>query len=241
MNDKVKQKKLYNTLICLLAFGSVVLAFIDFSKGLDRILTVLDYVIYWIFVIDYVTRLLISEKKIDFVKSNVIDLISIIPFNSAFRALRTLKIFKAAKLLKLVRVGSFAVRGLSRAKRFLNVNGLKYVILICASAIVTSSIAMTAIEKMKFEDALWWSFVTATTVGYGDLSPTTNAGRVIASILMLVGIGLIGALTSSITTYFLRENNNSFSSDRVDMVMSLYEQLSDAEKEAFQELTKKKP
>jgi len=44
---------------------------------------------------------------------------------------------------------------------------------------------------MSFSDALWWSFVTTTTVGYGDLSPVSGTGRFIASLLMIVGIGLI--------------------------------------------------
>lgn len=59
------------------------------------------------------------------------------------------------------------------------------------------------LEKMSFQDALWWSFVTTTTVGYGDLSPVTGLGRIVAAVLMLVGIGLIDSLTSSITTFFI--------------------------------------
>lgn len=91
-------------------------------------------------------------------------------------------------------------------------------------------------EQMKFQDALWWSFVTATTVGYGDLSPATNAGRIVASLLMLVGIGLIGSLTSSITSFFLHPvEEKTFSSDKVEMVLTMYQSLTDEEKEAFKQ------
>lgn len=53
-------------------------------------------------------------------------------------------------------------------------------------------------------DALWWSIVTCTTVGYGDISPSTLPGRIIAVFLMIVGIGLISMLTGTITTYFTK-------------------------------------
>jgi chorismate synthase len=61
-------------------------------------------------------------------------------------------------------------------------------------------------EKMSFGDALWWSIVTCTTVGYGDYFPTSSIGRIFAVLLMLFGITLIGMLTGSITTYFTKQN-----------------------------------
>lgn len=54
----------------------------------------------------------------------------------------------------------------------------------------------------SFVDAIWWTFVTATTVGYGDISPATGIGRIIASILIkTTGIGFIGMLTGTIATF----------------------------------------
>jgi voltage-gated potassium channel len=112
--------------------------------------------------------------------------------------------------------------------------------MICAGAIVTSAVLMTYFERMKFTDALWWAFVTATTVGYGDLSPATGMGRIIASLLMLVGIGLIGSLTSSITSYFMNDSqSDSCDNDKIDMVLTLYEKLSDTEKSEFLKKIKK--
>jgi voltage-gated potassium channel len=57
----------------------------------------------------------------------------------------------------------------------------------------------------NFGDALWWATVTVTTVGYGDKTPTSAGGRRVALVLMLVGIGLIGALTATVASYFVEE------------------------------------
>ena len=99
---------------------------------------------------------------------------------------------------------------------------------------------MTYFEGMKFQDALWWSFVTTTTVGYGDLSPATSAGRIVASFLMLVGIGLIGSLTSTITSFFLQnQSSDACDSEKVDMVIALYDKLSNGEQELFRKMITK--
>lgn len=171
---------------------------------------------------DYLLRLILSHDKATFVKSNIFDLIAIIPFNSAFRVFRFLKISKALRFTKLLKIASVSVRGTSKIKKFLNTNGFKYVLCLSIGIVMVSTFAMMYFEGMIFQDALRWSFVTATTVGYGDLSPSTAAGRVIASLLMLVGIGFIGSLTSSITSFFLDKDTPDYSSDKVDMVMALY-------------------
>jgi voltage-gated potassium channel len=54
-----------------------------------------------------------------------------------------------------------------------------------------------------FGDALWWAIVTSTTVGYGDLAPVSIVGRLVAVVLMIVGIGALGMITGSIATHFL--------------------------------------
>jgi voltage-gated potassium channel len=58
----------------------------------------------------------------------------------------------------------------------------------------------------SFGDALWWSVVTATTVGYGDVSPISTEGRLIAVVLMLTGIGVIGVFTASVASLFFEQD-----------------------------------
>lgn len=85
---------------------------------------------------------------------------------------------------------------------------LLYYLYISIVVILTTSSLYSISEKVSFSTAVWWSIVTSTTVGYGDISPTTLSGRLAAIIDMLIGIGLIGMLTSSITGYFSKNDDN---------------------------------
>ncbi|WP_322545968.1 potassium channel family protein, partial [Clostridium perfringens] len=67
--------------------------------------------------------------------------------------------------------------------------------------IVLGAVFIALLEDISFGDAIWWSFVTFTTVGYGDVLLTTNLGRIVAILLMIFGIGFIGVTTSTIAAY----------------------------------------
>lgn len=242
VSNAVSKKKriIYNTFMGLLAVSSVIFAVIDLFTGLSETQKSVDIVIYFIFVFDYIIRLIISKTKIGFIKNNILDLIAIIPFNSAFRVFRILKISKLVrmtKIFKLAKLGTLAVRGVKRAKNFLNTNGFKYMLLLVIILMAFGAIGISYAEKMSFSDSLWWSFVTVTTVGYGDISPSTNAGRLIATVLMLVGIGLIGSLTSTITSFFFKKANSfqafEANSAKVNMALVVYNELTEAEKMEF--------
>jgi len=58
-----------------------------------------------------------------------------------------------------------------------------------------------------FRDAMWWAVVTTTTVGYGDYTPVTAAGRIIATAVMIVGVGLIGTVSASVASWFVRRHS----------------------------------
>lgn len=232
------KEKLYYLLIAVLCVVSVVFAVLDYTRGLTRAEQITDWTIYAFFVIDYVVRFIIADDKRVFFKENIFDLIAIIPVNSAMRVFRLARFVKLLRFVKLFRIGALSGRFAKRSSRFLDTNGFKYVLMICAIAILVASVAMTYFENMKFADALWWSFVTATTVGYGDLSPASGAGRIIACCLMLVGIGLIGSLTSTITSFFLKDATKKPSSDKVEMVVAMYDMLNDEEKKEFLEVVK---
>lgn len=220
----VKLNFVYDFVFCILAIVAVYISICDLVSGCSEFQIIVDNVITVLFILDYFIRLIISKNKKEFIKQNVLDLIAIIPFNSLFKVFRVFKILKVLRVLKLARISAYFARLYKHIKFFFDINGLKYMVVICVICIVSGGIAIHFAEGMSIPDGLWWSFVTATTVGYGDISPSTPVGRVIASILMLVGIGLIGALTSTITALFFQKHEQKTNAKQ-DIIKSIQNQL----------------
>lgn len=200
-------KAIYETVIILLAVLSVVLAVYDIYYGAKPWMNVLDLLIWGIFVLDYGVRMWKAPKKLRFFLHNIPDLIAILPFFLFLRVLRfarIAKIVKITKVTKCFRGFSFLIRILKYCTRIMRTHGIRFVILVTILVVASGGIAIHYIEGLSIMDSLWWAFVTAATVGYGDLSPSTNAGRIVAVLLMITGIGLIGSLTSTITSALLK-------------------------------------
>lgn len=185
---------LYDALMIGLALLVVALLLVE-DTGWAR---TVNLVIWGVFVADYVGRLLLSTDKKAFFRANIVELIAIIPADQ-FRALRLLRV------LRLLRAVSVLSRVLHDLRGIRDTNGLGWVLLVTFGVISASAGTVRFLEPSitTWSDAFWWATVTATTVGYGDISPESAAGRVVAVVLMIVGIGTIGMLTASIATYFL--------------------------------------
>ena len=222
---------IYDITFCILALVAVYISLCDISSGCTSFQIKIDNIISVIFIIDYVIRFITWKKKNDFVKNNILDLIAIIPLTSLFKIFRIFKVLKVLRILKflrLARLSAYFARFFKRAKFFFNVNGLKYMVFASLSCIIAGGIAIHFVEGMSFFDGLWWSFVTATTVGYGDISPATPAGRVIAAVLMIVGIGLIGSLTSTLTALFFQNHEETAKRSAQDEILkTIQNQLDD--------------
>jgi voltage-gated potassium channel len=87
-------------------------------------------------------------------------------------------------------------------------NALGWVLAACALVVVlgAGTVMVAEPDLGHCGDAVWWAVVTATTVGYGDIAPVTLAGRAVAVVLMIVGIGTLGMITGSIATYFVGQH-----------------------------------
>jgi voltage-gated potassium channel len=153
----------------------------------------------WVaFVIDFSVRLWFHEDKAKFLKSNIIELLALLV--PAFRSFRMLRVITALGIL-------------TRVVQSLQARVNLYIAIILPMMIFAGSLGVYEAERyakgasiLNFPDALWWSVVTAFTVGYGDLTPVTLEGRVIAVLLMLGGFGLISVVTANLASYFLRSN-----------------------------------
>lgn len=239
-----KKQIIYDLIFAILAIIAITITILDLagkvSLETNTPLRCIDNAILYTFIADYFIRLIFAKDKKHFFKTNIPDLIAIIPFNSLFKVFRIAKLLrltklskvtKLTKLTKLIRFFGVSGKFYKYAKKFLKKNGLIYMLLFTVIVIIFGAIGLSVTESYSFSDSIWWSFVTATTVGYGDFAPATHIGRIIAAILMIVGIGTIGMLTGTIATFFLTEEKNIDNSKPIENLISQCTDLTDIEKE----------
>ena len=234
-----KQHKGYDIIISSLAVISVLLILIDFSDGLAPWQFTLNRAIWVIFIADYIVRLKNSRHKRWYFFYNIWDLLSLLPFHGIFPPCRILAADRILKVLNLAKIFTFLVRPLKKASRFLDTNGFKYVLMATGVLILTGGVLIHFAEGMNIGDGIWWAFVTATTVGYGDISPSTFYGRFIAMVLMLVGIGLLGSVTSTLTSFFLENESRQPSSVKdqtIDLIKERLEHFDQLSQEDVEEI-----
>ena len=170
----------------------------DASDRARSIAAFAEDIIIALFAAELLIRVAVAERRLAYLRHHWLDvLIVVIPF---IRPLRLLRIVRVLPVLARVTVGLRRVMGSYRGT---------YVLLIALAAIVTSALLVTAFERngggsiKDFDDALWWSVTTITTVGYGDTFPVTPEGRAVAVFLMVIGIALYGMITAGVAAYFV--------------------------------------
>lgn len=216
---QIFKSKYYDISIITLSIVSIIMVILDFSSVInitEQPFVIFDTVILIIFATDYVGRLAYAEEKKKFFLTNIFDLIAIIPFSSIFSFFRVARVFRIAKISRISRLSRLiGVTGkLSRnLNGFLKTNGFINVLYISVVLILVSATIYSIAENVPFFDSLWWAFVTTTTVGYGDISPSSSLGKIAAILLMFLGIGFIGLLTSTITEFFNGNKDKQESSE----------------------------
>lgn len=222
--------EMFNVILVLIA---VTFAFLDLIGKISIIesskLLIIENSILAIFTIDYITRLYLSQNRKSYIKNHVFDLIAIIPFSSLFRTFKFVSIIRffqmseMVQVIKLLRLFAFLNKLRWKMSVFLKTNGFIYIILVTVATIFLGAVGIFYAEHNHsvndFEDALWWSIVTATTVGYGDIAPVTSLGRIIACILMALGTTFMGIYIGTITTYFINKKKEpvSFETNKIDV------------------------
>ncbi|MEV0205224.1 potassium channel family protein [Streptomyces sp. NPDC050788] len=171
---------------------------VDDSAGhsLTAVCTVVEWLVWGAFAADYVARLALSDRRKEFVRRHWLDLLAVV-----------VPILQPLRLLRLVATLLLVGR---RARMADQIRLTTYVAGAVVGLLMFGSLAVLSVERDAPEgnirtlgDALWWSFTTMTTVGYGDHAPTTGLGRMIAVGLMLSGIALLGVVTANIAAWFL--------------------------------------
>ncbi|KAK3265429.1 hypothetical protein CYMTET_25883 [Cymbomonas tetramitiformis] len=151
-----------------------------------------------------------SKKSVGNKSEIAVELLTCVPsllagqFSIICRLLHSFRVLRFAKLVRLLQATSLADRVMHKTAGISTGLGVLFVsvmtlfsgaigVLACEHAAVGASIKTSG-------DALWWAFVTMTTVGYGDMFPVTAGGKIVATILMLVGVSIFGAVSGSIAS-----------------------------------------
>jgi len=209
--------KLFDVLLILSILVSVVLVMLDSVASIRQSYGNLLYLGEWfftiLFTIEYLLRLCSVGRPVAYATSffGVVDLFAILPtylsiifpgtqYFLVIRILRVLRIFRVLKLVQYLG----AARQLSQALRASRRKITVFLFSVLALVVIFGSL-MYIIEDQasgftSIPRSIYWTIVTLTTVGYGDISPQTGVGQTIAAVIMIIGYGIIAVPTGIVTT-----------------------------------------
>lgn len=185
-------------MLCTLMFLVAYAALVVFTPNrLMAIVLTLVMAVCWIaFAADYVIRLRLASNRRRWMVSHWLDLITV-----AVPLLRPVQLLKFLPKLGMLHM---------RSESAIRVRIVAYAATSVVLLLLVGSLSVLQVERGQagstietFGNAMWWSIVTMTTVGYGDLSPVTIAGRVIAVMMMIGGIALIGVVTGTLASWIV--------------------------------------
>lgn len=201
-------------LLILLSIGIVLLQSVgSFNQKHAEVLVNLEWVITFLFTVEYLLRLIAVRKPFKYATSfyGIIDLLAILPsylslimpqsrFLLVIRALRLMRVFRVFELSHFVREGMQIVLALkASAKRILVFLSFMVIVSVVMGALIYVVESPYNEEFSSIPQSIYWSIVTITTVGYGDISPITPMGKLIASLIMLLGYAIIAIPTGIVS------------------------------------------
>jgi voltage-gated potassium channel len=161
-----------------------------------HVLWIVSWAIWGLFVLDYVVRLCLASDRWRWFLHHLLDF--------AIVALPLLRPLRLLRLLVLIEVLQKAVGDAFRGRIVVyTVSGVLLLIYTASLAVFDKERYQHGATINSFGKAIWWSITTVTTVGYGDVYPVTNAGRIIAVLLMIGGISLVGVVTAALASWII--------------------------------------
>ena len=211
----------FNFFIQFLIFVSIVnfsiLTLPNLSIKTQEIINRLEIFCVSVFTVEYLLRIYSASSRVKFFFSffGLIDLIAILPFyltlGMDLKSLRAIRLFRILRLFKFLRYGNTMEKikkSFNFIKRELFLFTLATLMLLYFSSIGIYYFENEAQPEVfaSIFDAMWWSVATLTTVGYGDVYPITSGGKIFASVIVFIGLGLVaiptGLIASSLTRAF---------------------------------------
>ena len=195
-------KKIWNETLTLLALAFLVAfsipAFLsDISSSTQAQIEIIQWVCWFAFALDLVAGVISADSKMQYLYRHPLEIASVfLPF------------LRPLRLMRVISFGSLAIQKIAIGRQFAITVKVAitavFVAYISAVQITISERNVDGSNIKNFEDGLWWAITTVTTVGYGDRFPTTTEGRLLAVLLMLVGISLVGVITASVASWFVK-------------------------------------
>jgi voltage-gated potassium channel len=213
--------KVFDVVLLVLILLSVILVMMESVSWIDakyhKLLYIGEWIITVFFTFEYIARIITVKKPKKYIFSfyGIIDLLSTIPLYLSFilvgsnylltvRALRLLRIFRILKLTRYVGESNKLSRALlhSRAKIFIFLFAVVIISIIAGTLMYLIEGAESGFTSIP--RSVYWAIVTLTTVGYGDISPETPLGQLIASAIMIMGYGIIAVPTGIVSAEYAR-------------------------------------
>jgi voltage-gated potassium channel len=209
--ERSRKVTTYDLVIGILAIFSLILLipiyFGNLSSQDKAVLTYLEDGLCVIFLLDFFRSLHLAQNKWGYFLrgGGWLDLLGSIPF-SAFAIFRVARLFRIVRLLRKMTGGELTRMFTGRLAQ----NTLLFTLVTALILVFTIAWLVLLAEQSNphaniktYHDAVWWAFVTITTVGYGDYYPVTGWGQSFAVILMFFGLGIIGVLSSYLASTFI--------------------------------------
>jgi voltage-gated potassium channel len=219
-----RQEVAWELAMAALAIGYVGIGFlIDAAAPSDRPqFETLETTMTVTFVAEFASRFAATYDRRAYLRGHWIDLVALVPVARGIRVLRLLR------LLRLIRAFAGIFRATQHFERMARHRGLAglfvawlAVMVICSAILYVAEVGANKAVTSPL-DALWWGIVTLTTVGYGDVYPVTPEGRIAASVLMLLGIGLFSAITATVTSFMLTTGDSAPAGGRLRELADLH-------------------
>jgi voltage-gated potassium channel len=186
-----------------LVLGIIVLT-TDRHRSASTAVVAIVFVLWAVMLLEYAVRLVLTPDRKGYVKRRWAEPATVV-----------VPPFQAWHLIGLEKVSLVIYEARLRVEVILRHHSLFRVLIAAAGTLFVGAWLVLLFEENSkaanihsYPDALWWAIVTVTTVGYGDRFPVTAGGRAVAVVLMLVGIGLIGILTATVASVFIKEHTD---------------------------------
>lgn len=172
------------------------------SEPWDTVATVLNWTTWLVFLVELVVMVALAPDRRRYLREHPLNVALVILTPPLLPpGLQSLRVLRLVRLFRLLRVAPIA-------RRIFSLEGLRYAAFLALLTLAGGAAAFQAAERgtqaVSFADSLWWAITTMTTVGYGDVLPITQLGRMIAAAVMVIGIGFIALLTGAVAERFLQ-------------------------------------